>query len=589
MISSGLSPEPGTLSISDLDEQCEQTRLEAALRQRKRGRFSRLASFFLRLLRFALKGEGIAIPLSDTNFAYQWRVVRPEFDAKYYRKFCPDVARAGIDPLSHFLDYGWHEGRDPNASFSVKQYLETNVDVARAEINPFYHYLGFGRREGRRAKFEDGYRQTILENVIPISERIASVAAFPRWKISPAESLRRAIGSATRSNRRRVCISVSHDNVAASIGGIQFCVVREAEAFETAQVDHIHLFPGRDLFFTDRETEDPVIGVFVNGPLAGYFKASTIVAVFEEAVGPVWAERTLAIHSMLGHNSRSLAAIAGALRVNEAFFWIHDFASVCANFDLLRNDVAACGAPPLESLACEICIYGERRRIQVEDHAHLFENLAVTVIAPSRFALASWKASAGLQARDEHVHPHCRLTARASLIRSLGEVTGALRVAFLGYRKAPKGWLVFQDLVKRFGADERYEFYHLGIGPQPDLPVHFKRVSVGAQPPNEMITAIDELQIDVALIWSLKPETFCFTAHEALAAGAAVITTKRSGHVTDLIDRTGIGRTLEDEHELRELFEAGTILELRRSRRPVERFDLEYSHMTADFVNAPAS
>ena len=38
-----------------------------------------------------------------------------DFDAEYYLRENPDVARAKIDPLKHFTDYGKAEGRHPNA------------------------------------------------------------------------------------------------------------------------------------------------------------------------------------------------------------------------------------------------------------------------------------------------------------------------------------------------------------------------------------------------------------------------------------------------------------------------------------------
>ncbi len=75
----------------------------------------------------------------------------PLFDAGYYLAHNPDVAAAGIDPLTHFEKWGWAEGRDPSAAFSEAKYLSANPDVAAAHINPLLHYIQWGQAEGRSA------------------------------------------------------------------------------------------------------------------------------------------------------------------------------------------------------------------------------------------------------------------------------------------------------------------------------------------------------------------------------------------------------------------------------------------------------
>jgi len=74
----------------------------------------------------------------------------PDFDAAYYLAHNPDVAAAaGVDPLQHYLTYGWKEGRDPNAFFSTTYYLAQNPDVAAAHVNPLEHFEYYGWKEGR--------------------------------------------------------------------------------------------------------------------------------------------------------------------------------------------------------------------------------------------------------------------------------------------------------------------------------------------------------------------------------------------------------------------------------------------------------
>jgi hypothetical protein len=47
------------------------------------------------------------------------QALQTRFDAAFYLRHNPDVARSGVDPLAHFLAIGWREGRDPSAAFRL--------------------------------------------------------------------------------------------------------------------------------------------------------------------------------------------------------------------------------------------------------------------------------------------------------------------------------------------------------------------------------------------------------------------------------------------------------------------------------------
>jgi glycosyltransferase involved in cell wall biosynthesis len=72
------------------------------------------------------------------------------FDLGFYLDTQPDVAAAGIDPLVHFFDYGFREGRRPNPYFDPLWYIENNEDVREANTHPLLHYGRLGDKEGRR-------------------------------------------------------------------------------------------------------------------------------------------------------------------------------------------------------------------------------------------------------------------------------------------------------------------------------------------------------------------------------------------------------------------------------------------------------
>lgn len=83
------------------------------------------------------------------------------FDRNWYLDQYSDVRIAGIDPVSHYLDYGAKEGRNPSAQFDTAWYLSKYPDAANSGINPLLHYIRHGAKEGRfpAASFEATLRK----------------------------------------------------------------------------------------------------------------------------------------------------------------------------------------------------------------------------------------------------------------------------------------------------------------------------------------------------------------------------------------------------------------------------------------------
>ena len=74
------------------------------------------------------------------------------FDCDYYLFTNPDVKSAKKDPIIHFIQNGWKEGRNPSSKFNSKSYLETNPDVKHSEINPLIHYIKNSQIEVRNSQ-----------------------------------------------------------------------------------------------------------------------------------------------------------------------------------------------------------------------------------------------------------------------------------------------------------------------------------------------------------------------------------------------------------------------------------------------------
>lgn len=96
------------------------------------------------------------------------------FDRAFYRATYPDIAQS-TDPLDHFLQVGWVQGRDPSPRFSVFRYLLRNDDVLFRRLNPLVHYLRTGRQQGRAV-----FDHTLDRNVyLSVDDKVAGL--LPLW------------------------------------------------------------------------------------------------------------------------------------------------------------------------------------------------------------------------------------------------------------------------------------------------------------------------------------------------------------------------------------------------------------------------
>jgi hypothetical protein len=326
------------------------------------------------------------------------------FDERYYLATNPDVAASGADPLDHFLERGWREGRDPSADFSLVDYLQFNPDVAASGAHPFVHYAVSGKDEGRIGKVSLGFRTEALFKQRSFESRVAESAAVPVAEVSPMDRLGDKLEQAGLSGLH---LTFSHDDYSRSVGGLQLCLKMESAAFAGLGRNHLHIYPATPWPSARQGVMQTSMGVVLNGEDAGFYTPTAIAEALRRSApaGP----QSFAIHNMLGHSSRDVIDIVRSAGMNEGYFWVHDMGAVCAGVHLMRNDIESCGGPPMGSAACTICLYGEARAGHVREHQQLFDRLRLTVVAPSEAAMELWLASSGLNPASRVVLPHASL------------------------------------------------------------------------------------------------------------------------------------------------------------------------------------
>ena len=94
--------------------------------------------------------------LAEANVQSDYDIIAESglFDQGFYLRSNPDVAEALLDPLAHFCDYGWREGRDPTPFFSMRFYVIAAASTEKITGNPFVHYILEGRAKRLRTRPE---------------------------------------------------------------------------------------------------------------------------------------------------------------------------------------------------------------------------------------------------------------------------------------------------------------------------------------------------------------------------------------------------------------------------------------------------
>lgn len=106
-----------------------------------------------------------------------------------------------------------------------------------------------------------------------------------------------------------------------------------------------------------------------------------------------------------------------------------------------------------------------------------------------------------------------------------------LRIAYLGYQADNKGYQTWERIAKNKVIISKYELFH--IGKWEKMLSGVKYISYGEKDSSyeNSIEALKSNNIDIVLQWSIVAESFSYTFHEALLAGAFVFTSALSGNI----------------------------------------------------------
>ncbi|HAA36772.1 MAG TPA: hypothetical protein DCE12_08150 [Gammaproteobacteria bacterium] len=129
----------------------------------------------------------------------------PYFSSAYYRERYGAEIPDGTNVLEYFLSEGGHKGHHPSTRFNTSYYLEANPDIAKAGLIPLVHYLeiGFLERRFPTDQYSDWVRlQAVKEpSTKECAQLIEQFRVQPRFSVivpvfnTDAVALRAMLGS----------------------------------------------------------------------------------------------------------------------------------------------------------------------------------------------------------------------------------------------------------------------------------------------------------------------------------------------------------------------------------------------------------
>jgi hypothetical protein len=523
----------------------------------------------------------------DSEIESMARILAPHFDADFYLEQFNGTLPSE-EAVRHYITTGWKDGLDPHPEFSTLHYLEVNTDVRERGVNPYWHYVVAGRTERRSPRPR---QYTTIDRLGGLRSLEAIKASWQKKEPPPEAMSVSEICSSPKVcdalAKSSVLLSICHDPYKEVAGGIQLCARLEEQKMLDAGQGHLAIYPWQPLPTLADPMSDALVAIHAQGEPIGHARLGDLGDAIARMV-PAGKHVSVAVHSLLGHAPEDLAAFLEGIRPKNLLFWLHDHFTLCEGYTLRRNTVTYCGAPPPSSKACGICIYGRNRTAHTDRISRFFEVTRPTVVAPSAFQLEFWSSRSSLPQDRTIVHPLARIEPRATPVPAPAPGTPEVRIAFLGWPADHKGWDAFCDLAAQ-GRGKGVEFHYFGKASVSRKGVISQHLDVSPERPDAAITALWSAGIDIVVHWAGWPETFSFTAHEALAADALLVTSPVSGNVAALAAQDPRVLVMPDEETLkREVLDGGiaALALARRSSRACSR--IVYSAASADIVLAGA-
>ena len=346
-------------------------------------------------------------------------------------------------------------------------------------------------------------------------------------------------------------LSLSHSNYLVSLGGTEKVMHEEQAEFEKREISYVQLYAyvARDETWW-KGSPDQLVGVNVDSTPVGNFGMIQLALLLKLLQSTQEAcAVAIHIHHLMHLSISGVAYLLSTLQVPRIRLFLHDYYTICPQFNLLRDGTEYC------AVDCRDCGAKDRRIPHFSMMKRFLEGLEAEFVAPSQVAGDIWRTAFPEHAQKIRVVPHQNRLERQISFTHSGITSSRYRprIAYLGYESINKGLELWRKLVSVGDLKGKYDFYHLGAAGIRMPGVKYVPVSFLVEGPDAMIKALRKHQIDIAFLWSICPETYSFTVYEAFAANSFGMTNAISGNIAAQVRDSGRGVICRNEPDLFQL------------------------------------
>ncbi len=352
---------------------------------------------------------------------------------------------------------------------------------------------------------------------------------------------------------KKTILSISHSSYLNNIGGLEKVILEQYNVAKQNDYDFIAVFPISNKISIKGHIikhRFQTFGVHINNNDYISMNFQDLLSL----IGNYSIEKVF-IHSLISLPFKKITTLIDSMTQASLFFYVHDYKSVCAGHNLLKNKTRYCGSDGIRLSKCFNCRFYIPGLISKKHYQALFDHFPrMKFIFPSEAAMNVWKDSYRNIHKDRLiVLPHQILS---NEFKDYTRNT-KLKLAYIGYKSYNKGWKTFRNLVKYINKKKLdIELFVLGKTDEhlpnvKEIEVSFQKEGVDA-----MTKAIRRNKIDMAFLWSPWPETYSYTFFESYVGGAFIITNKDSGNIAVKTKQLDCGRVFCDERELFSFFDS---------------------------------
>lgn len=388
---------------------------------------------------------------------------------------------------------------------------------------------------------------------------------------------------------RNYVLAVSHANYLVALGGTEKVLHEEQVELEKRNISYIQVYPCDSYDnCVEKKHSDQLVGVNVDSVPVGNFTIVQLGLILQLLnLSRTTNAAAIHIHHLMGLSILGIKCLINTIQAQKLRFFLHDYYTICPQFNLLKDDKIYCGGPPVESEECRECIWGEKRKAQFSMFKAVFKSVKADFVIPSEIAATIWSRSFPEHANHLRVVPH-QIPREIGgngpeRLERLNDPGYRPKIAYVGYEGVNKGCYTWWNITSEQTVKKQYELFHLGAA-SVDIPgVTTVPVSFLDEGPDAMVKALDKHQIDIAFLWSIWPETYSFTLYEALASGCLVVTNSLSGNIAEQVKGGSRGIVFNDEAEmLKFLNDLPRVKEaIRRNLRENSPHELEFNPQLA--------